>query len=167
VTIGRRFINGPLREHATILAEDVRVDSGLPFLNEYLIRYREWNQKKEGPAPEPLEGQRIRMMLVPSNYMWPPKFAGKVDWVPDFATDPHGETFYLADLIQDSRPRIGQVAVSYFGARLNSTIREGDHVDVEGTLLLSQPGKWPDFWVRAHKVQQAFSVAGTISVTNK
>jgi len=164
--VGGKFVNRPLKEGAVKLSEDVRIDPTLPSLNEYLLQYWKWTQTKEGTPPESLEGRRIRVKLITSNNMFPPKYAGRVPWVPEFASNPGSETYYMGDMFPELSQG-GRVGITYFGARLNAIVREGDYVDVEGTLILSQPGKWPDFWVKAHKVKLDSLAASTIPVAHK
>jgi hypothetical protein len=102
------------------------------------------------------QGDRITFKIKVTNYMLPPKTGGIVPYLPKFASDPFRETFYYGFPGEGSS---GYIGVTYFGATLNSVIREGETIEGEGTVLYVDTENttlpiW--FWV---KVEKAVKIA--------
>lgn len=145
VSYGRYHLFRPLMEKAVIFDSSVKVDEKLPCLNDYY----KWSLKKLGPAPVFKQGDKIRLKTKVTNYMLPPKTVGIVPYLPQFAYDPLRETFYYG-----GEESAGYIGITFFGATLNSVIREGDTVEAEGTILCADTENqtlavW--FWVKVEK----------------
>jgi hypothetical protein len=98
----------------------------------------------------------VRLRLIAQNYQCPPKFGGRIGYMPDFATEPAGPTYYYATLLV---PRGGglehvSIAVTWFGATLNESLREGDEVEAEGRLMLAAGIPIATYWVRIEKARK-------------
>ena len=149
---GRANLYRPLMEKARIVMKDIRIDPQAPSLNGY---YR-WSLNKDGSEPLFTEGARVRLTCRVTNYMLPPKCAGRVAYLPDFASDPARETFYYAyPRLIPSSEESGIAGVSFFGAFCNQEIREDDTVELEGVILSNRKNDTLaglDYWVRAEKV---------------
>jgi hypothetical protein len=89
--------------------------------------------------------------------MMPPKFAGPVGYMPAFSTDPNGDTYYYAYLVNPRNPSETlkpSIGVSLVGSVVSEPLREGDAVDGEGVVLLVQPGTFYPYWVRLSRIRK-------------
>jgi len=145
VTFGKDNRHRNLLEPAVIFDEGLSIDEKLPSLNAYFY----WSNHQKGEEPMFENGQTIRVRVKVSNYMFPPKYAGAVPWIPKFATDPKRETYYYAYPLEG-----GNIGMSFFGARLDSPVREGDVVEVEGAIgYKNEHSDRPKFWIKAKKLK--------------
>jgi hypothetical protein len=105
-----------------------------------------------GMAP-PAPNERVRVRLRLTNYMLPPKSAGRVDYLPSYVSDPEREQFFYART-EDGQHYLG---VTYFGAVTLSDLRENDLVVVEGRVLEGPPVPLIKllFWLHADAVFKA------------
>jgi hypothetical protein len=148
VSFGKANLIRPLREKAMLGDSRLTPDLGLRSLNAYY----EWARKKDGEAPIFKVGDRIRFRCRVTNDMLPPRWIGRISYLPSFAWDPARETYYYS-YPADSAP--GACGLSLFGATTNGEVRENDMVDVEGTILYvdrenQSLAVW--FWVKADKI---------------
>src|SRR5262249_34077269 len=105
--VGRANLYAPQLERDVRIDPDVGIDSSLPLLNDvlasetadpapiYWAEFRSWR----AAFGQDLEGRVVRLRFIVSNYMMPPKFAGRVGYMPAFSTDPNGDTYYYAYLL--------------------------------------------------------------------
>ena len=131
--LGRPNLYAPLREREVIVDRDIQLEPTLPSLNDYAA------SRKPAPAlDESWDGRRVRLRLMALNYQCPPKYAGELEYLPHFATDPAGETYYCATLLVNRSGMIEHlpIGVRWSGATMNQVLREGDEVEAEGTLLV-------------------------------
>jgi len=156
--VGRENLYAPQLERTMRIDPDIRIDSSLPMLNDVLPSGTLDPTSRGSSASRPnLDRRVVRLRFIVSNYMMPPKFAGRVGYLPEFATDPSGETFYYAYLLdprnpsQTLKPSIG---VSLAGSTISEPLHEGDAVDGEGLLLLVQPGAFCPYWVRLSRIHK-------------
>jgi hypothetical protein len=165
--IGRANLYTPHLERAVHIDPDVRIDSRLPLLNDVLPLgavdptsfYPEQvlSSRVSYASALTFEHRLVRLRFIVSNYMMPPKFLGRVGYVPAFATDPNGETFYYAYLLNPHNPSETlkpSVGVSLSGSTVSEPLREGDSVDGEGVVLLVQPGLIYPYWVRLSRIRK-------------
>lgn len=150
IVVGARFTYRPLIEKGVAIVPTLDLDESLPLLNEYM---------DAGGPPETAGlgvGQRVRVRCMVSNYMNPPKFAGAVGGLPPFATDPSRETYYYAYPVTEggAQESAGLIGMTFQGAQLSDTIREGDAVDIEGLIVHSPTAEQPGYWVRAILVRK-------------
>jgi hypothetical protein len=101
----------------------------------------------------------VRLRILVLNYQCPPKFGGRIGYMPDFATDPARETYYYAALLVPRNGKVDHVpiAVAWFGATVSERLREGDEVEAEGRIWLA-PAKplaayWA-YWVHIDKARK-------------
>jgi hypothetical protein len=100
-------------------------------------------------------GRTVRLKLIPFNYQSPPKFGGRIGYVPAFATEPFGETYYFAALVMPPQgPKSPSIAVSWFGATISEPLREGDEVEAEGRVLLAPGSALAAYWLRIEKARK-------------
>lgn len=146
VGFGKANLYRVLREKAVVIDRQLAASPELPSLNTYY----DWAQKRVGAPPVFRPGDRVRFRCRVTNYMLPPKSAGRIAYLPAFASDPERETYYHSYGIPG-----GYCGVTYFGAAANAEIRENDIVDVEGTVLFIDTENkvlpvW--FWLKAEKL---------------
>jgi 4-amino-4-deoxy-L-arabinose transferase-like glycosyltransferase len=148
--LGARFQYRPILESGVVVDPHTKIDTGVPLINRYY----------SGPSePTRLQvlrvGDRVRAKGMISNYMYPPKFAGAVAWVPVFATDPRRETYYYLYLLDDSsRPIVlATAAMSLLGAEVSEQLIEGEAVEVDGTLT-ALPKPPAEFFLHAAHVKK-------------
>ncbi|HEY3160318.1 MAG TPA: hypothetical protein VGJ78_15240 [Vicinamibacterales bacterium] len=148
--IGSQYIYRPLIERDLKVTSAVDLDPDLPLLDA-------GNTSGVNGAVEPVptnlgRGQRVRILGMLTNYMYPPKFAGAVGWVPSFATDPVGPTFYYLAGMGPDGTRVGTrfaVGVTFRGAQISEPLREGDAVEVAGEVLQDDRQGPSGLWLRA------------------
>jgi hypothetical protein len=141
-TLGRRYAYRPLREPSVVWSPGVTLDRTRPSLNDDL-------RAGSGTRETSRLGQRVRATYIVSNEMYPPKFQGFVPWLPRFASDPRGETYYFGYW-----PEGHSIGVAYTGAAVEAGVREGDAVEVEGVVIAEGSGDEAPYWVRAEKVRR-------------
>ena len=150
LAIGARVVWGAPHSYRRLMGTDLiepglRIDAAAPLVNDgYAV------------AP-PLEiGTRARARVMLSNYMYPPKFAGPVTFVPRFATDRGSPQYFFAYLISDGgAPSLGQaIGVTFAGAALNEPVREGDAAELEGIIEHGAPDSVTGYWMRVDKVRR-------------
>jgi 4-amino-4-deoxy-L-arabinose transferase-like glycosyltransferase len=153
ISVGRNNINHPLIEKAIIINPEITIDQNLPYLN----RYFEWIEDKKGLPPTFTVGEKVRLRCKVTNYMLPPKWVNGVSYLPAFATDHQKEGFYYAY----PRGESNIIGITYFGSSVNTTIRENDLVEVEGTIIyVDTENKILQalYWVKAEKIIKIKSV---------
>lgn len=148
---GRPNLYAPQVERAVFVNPKVALDPSLPSLNDFAAT------SLPSPPPTPdWEGRTVRLRLMVLNYQCPPKFGGRVGYVPEFATEPKGPTYYYAALLvrrADSVEHV-RIGVSWSGATLNEELREGDEVEAEGGLMLAAENPIATYWVRIEKARK-------------
>ena len=165
--VGRANLYAPQLERAVRIDPNVRIDSSLPLLNDafpsravdptsifpaQFLSPRAWYA-----SDLPLEHRLVRLRFIVSNYMMPPKFVGRIGYVPAFATDPNAETFYYAYLLnprnpsQTLKPSLG---VSLAGSIVSEPLHEGDAVDGQGLVLLVQSDALFPYWVQLSRIRK-------------
>jgi hypothetical protein len=151
VLIGSQYTYRPLMERGVSIRPSLTLDAERPALDVDRYNSEVISAAQSSTATRSF-GQPVRLRGMLTNYMYPPKFAGAVGWVPAFATEPAGPTFYyLTPLQSDLRsPASSTVGVSFLGAEVSAELREGDAVDLEGTLL--HVDRASGLWVRAERV---------------
>jgi hypothetical protein len=150
VHFGRPNLYAPLLERDVFISANVEVDQTLLSLNEYAAT---------GSAPAPdrtWEGRSVRLRLTALNYQCPPKYGGRVSYMPEFTTDPARETYYYATLLVSREGKLEHVpiGVTWFGATVNEPLHEGDEVEAEGQLLLAPQNSVAKYWVRIEKARK-------------
>ncbi len=146
LTVGKDNIYRPLIEKATVKDCHIKINPDIPSLNDYY----KWLNDKKGSPPVFNNGDRVRLRCKVTNYMLPPKKYGSHDFLPAFASDPSRENFYYAYPLEG-----GIIGMTYFGTSMNTQIREGDIVEIEGIILLYQRNTTLsnlDFWLKAEKI---------------
>jgi hypothetical protein len=136
---GRAYLYAPLVEPRIVIEPGVSVDQGLPLLNDVATA---------------VAGAPVRLRLIAWNYQSPPKWAGRVAYMPEFATDPARETYYYASLLvqRDGAVTAMPIGVAWFGATANEKLREGDEVEAEGTLVQATPDNAiAKYWIHIRK----------------
>ena len=139
-------LHRPLMENTMVIDDKIMINRDLPSLNKYFA----WKVQKTGTMPKFNDGEKVRLVIKLSNYMFPPKYAGNVSIIKlEAAKDPAREVYYYA-----YPPEGGLLGVTYLGAVEKDKVREDDTVEIEGTILLINPdGLWPpDFWIKAEKI---------------
>jgi hypothetical protein len=149
VQFGRPNLYAPLVERVVSIVPTVKLDPTLTSLNEFAA-----TSVPSPPPPPDWAGRRVRLRLIAHNYQCPPKWGG--GYVPDFASQPAGPTFYYTTLLVPRGGELEQVpiAVTWFGATLNEPLREGDEVEAEGRLLLAAENLVATYWVRIEKARK-------------
>jgi hypothetical protein len=147
INYGQYYLFRPMIEKAVVFDSSVKIDDQLPHLNDYY----KWSVGKQGAAPIFKQGDRVRFKIKVTNYMLPPKTGKIVPYLPIFASDPLREIFYYGFSGEGSS---GYIGVTYFGATLNSVIKENESLEGEGTVLYVDTENtalpiW--FWVRVEK----------------
>lgn len=144
--VGAGNIYRPLIERAVTVAPGVEPDQTLPLLEPFL----------PGTAETIGVGSHVRLRGMLTNYMYPPKFAGAVPWVPAFATAPGGPTYYyMLSLGGDETTGIAhRLGVTLRGALVNEPLREGDAVEMEAEVLADDRSGSSGLWLRALRVKR-------------
>lgn len=148
---GRPNMYAPLLERGVFLNSKLELDETLPSLNDFA------STTVPPPAlPPDWEGRSVRLRLMALNYQCPPKYGGRIGYVPDFATDPGSETYYYATLLihRDGRLQHLSIAVAWAGATLTEPLREGDEIEAEGRLRLANGNQVAPYWVRIEKARK-------------
>jgi hypothetical protein len=155
-SFGRTNLYAPLNERNVFISPNLEIDQSLPSLNEHMA---------VNPPIRPLgpewEGKTVRVRFTVLNYHCPPKWAGRISYMPDFSTDPGRETYYygalpmtdaaLAMRADDDQPEYVTLGVSWFGAIVNEGLREGDEVEAEGSVLIAADNPVATYWLRLGK----------------
>lgn len=141
LTVGARQAYRPLMETNLGIRAAITVDDSLPLVPVDLNR-------------APAEGARARALIMVSNYMCPPKYAGPVPSVPAFASDPSGPQYFYGYLVTaDARPQIGSpVGVTFSGAELSEPLREGDVAEVEA--MVAHRSDALGVWLRVERARK-------------
>jgi hypothetical protein len=151
--VGQNNAYRKLMEKAIVINTNVELARDLPSLNSYYL----WLMTKQGKAPHWADGERVRLVCRVTDDMLPPKSAGAVPYLPEFASDPLREVYYYAFPYFDAQPAgIGITGVSYFGATCDRELKEGNIVDIEGVVMSdlkndTLPGL--DYWIKAEKIR--------------
>ena len=151
LAFGRPNMYAPLVERNLFVQPAVSVDTSAPSLNEYA------GSSMPSPAVDRTwEGQKVRLRFIALNYQCPPKWGGRIGYMPEFTTDPERETYYSAYLLvrRGSDWNRVPIGVTWFGATVNEGLREGDEVDAEGELLAAPPNMIATYWVRIAKARK-------------
>jgi hypothetical protein len=149
VFIGRSNLYAPQIERAVLIDNTVQIDPTLPSLDEV--------PTGADDLPAQWQGKTVRLRFFATNYMMPPKFAGRVGWMPDFTTDPARETYYYGyqRVTGPNGPQpFRVVGVSLFGAEVSEPLREGDEVEAEG--LVNSVLKTPvaTYWIQVTRARK-------------
>ena len=98
----------------------------------------------------------MRLRLMALNYQCPPKYGGRIGYMPEFATDPARETYYYATLLVRRGDKLDHlpIAVAWFGATVSEQLREGDEVEAEGQLRLAPGNAVTTYWVHIEKARK-------------
>jgi len=161
--VGSANVYAPQLERAVRVDPDVSVDSSLLLLNDVLTSAptdaaTQVSSSRDSGASRPiLEGQVVRLRVIVTNYMMPPKFAGPVPYLPAFSTDPNGEPFYYAYLFNPANPADHvpyMVGVSLVGSTISEPLHEGDAVDAMGLVLWDRPGVLFPYWVHLSRIRK-------------
>jgi hypothetical protein len=147
---GRDNLYAPLQESGVVVNAQVQTDLAAPSLNDYAA------QSVPPPQLGPeWEGRTVRLRLIAFNYQCPPKYGGRIGYLPEFATDPERETYYFAALVMPPHlPKFTPIAVSWFGATINEPLREGDEVEAEGRVILAPGSALAAYWLRIDKARK-------------
>jgi hypothetical protein len=151
VQFGRANLYAPLVERDMFINANVELDQTLPSLNDYAAA------AAPAPALDPTWADlSVRLRLIAFNYQCPPKYGGRIDYMPAFATDPARETYYYATLLVNRGQQLERlpIGVAWFGATVNERLREGDEVEAEGQLLLAPANPIARYWVRIEKARR-------------
>lgn len=145
--IGRHHQHAAIPEPISI-DPAARPDAALPLFSDILAPLPPLSTPPVAP------GQRVLLTLRLSNYAYPPAFAAfpgsPLKFIPPFANDPRKERFYYASLIPSSAyyPQVAEyyygqavssAGVSFYGARCDAPLREGDLVLAEAEALIVPP----------------------------
>ncbi len=145
--VGKHFASAPLAEPVSI-DPTAGPDPGLPVFSELVANL------PPNAAPSLRPGQRVLLTLRLSNDAAPPTFAAfpgsPLKFIPGFANDPLRERFHYAALVPSSGfyplvsafyygETVSTAGVSFFGARSDTPLREGDLVSAEAEALLVPP----------------------------
>lgn len=152
--VGSRFEYRPLMARSTTINPALTIDPSLPRINDF---YREQEQGRGAATRAQFaNGRRARVRVMLSNYMYPPKFVGPVPFVPGLATDAASSQYFYAYLLtDDAAPLLGPaIGLTFDGAALSEGIREGDAVEIEGTIEHGAPESVTGFWLRVLKVKK-------------
>lgn len=162
--VGAHYEYRPLKERAVTIDPAVAVDAALPSINDWYGAHQ--LGQTEPLQPRYANGARARLRGMVSNYMYPPKFVGPVSFVPAFASDPATPTFYFGYLLtEEDRPQLGPaVGLSFAGAVLSDSIREGDAVELEGEIVHGAPQTVTGFWLRVTRVRKLPIAASSLPV---
>ncbi|MFH1753424.1 MAG: hypothetical protein ABH875_04505 [Candidatus Omnitrophota bacterium] len=151
---GKRYAYRAIMDDTIVIDDKVKIDPTIPSFNQYFA----WNISKSGKKPIFDRGDKIRLKLKTSNYMYPPKFCQKIAWLPGFVQEESNRrTYFYAYPIEG-----GFVGISYFNATADTIIKEDAIVEIEGVITSfeeSNPVLPYSFWVEADKIvaQQAGS----------
>ena len=148
ITVGQENVHRRLIEKAIVMDPNVKLAEDLPSLNSYYM----WLETQQGESPHYSLGERVRLVCQITNYMLPPKSAGRLWYVPEFATDPRRETYYYGYPYFGTPHMIGTVGISYFGATSDHELREDNVVEVEGIVMSDMKNYGLDYWVKAEKI---------------
>jgi hypothetical protein len=159
IEFGRPNLYAPLVERDVFISPDVKVDQTLPSLNEYAA------MGVPPPVPDASwEGRPVRLRLMALNYQCPPKYGGRIGYMPEFATDPARETYYYAALLVKRGHEVQYlpIAVTWFGATLSERLREGDEIEAQGRLLLAPGNMVATYWMRIEKARKVLARSSEI-----
>jgi 4-amino-4-deoxy-L-arabinose transferase-like glycosyltransferase len=149
LTLGSRYTYRALMERGVAIVSSVDIDQSLPLLNDY-------GQSVTVAHPNLHVGQRVRVRVLVSNYMVPPKYAGAVPWLPRFVTEPWRETYFYGYFLGPGVPRAttNWVGITFLGAQLSEPVWEGDAVELEGVLVSVPTAETLGYFVRAETVRR-------------